>query len=131
MFVPTSAEPQIMHTNNSLWTYEEDEILRQKVKEFGTQKWVRIADYLPNRIGRQCRERWINVLNPDINRQDWTPEEDQLLLEMHEELGPRWSYISKMPEFKGRTISQIKNRFHQNLKAKHLKKSNHKRCAKM
>jgi hypothetical protein len=120
-----------MHTNNSLWTNEEDEILRQMVNEYGTQKWVRIAEKLPNRIGRQCRERWINVLDPDINRKDWTPEEDKLLLKMHEEQGPKWSYISKMPEFKGRTISQIKNRFHQNLKCKHLKKSNHKRGAKM
>ena len=131
MKVSTSAEPQIMLTNNSLWTFEEDEILRQKVMEFGTQKWARIANYLPNRIGRQCRERWINVLKPDINRQDWTQQEDNLLLKLHEELGSRWSYISKMPEFEGRTISQIKNRFHQTLKSKLLKGSENKRCAKM
>jgi hypothetical protein len=50
--VLSSPEPQIMYNNNSLWSFEEDAILREKVEEHGTKKWAHIADYLPNRIGR-------------------------------------------------------------------------------
>ncbi|XP_019092165.1 PREDICTED: pentatricopeptide repeat-containing protein At3g09040, mitochondrial-like [Camelina sativa] len=34
---------------------------------YGPAKWSVIAQSLPGRIGKQCRERWHNHLNPDIN----------------------------------------------------------------
>lgn len=34
------------------WTPEEDEVLRDKVRQFGTQNWVIIARFLPGRLGR-------------------------------------------------------------------------------
>jgi hypothetical protein len=52
----------------SQWSYEEDQLLILKVNEFGTQNWVIIARFLNGRLGRQCRERWHNVLNPNIVR---------------------------------------------------------------
>jgi myb proto-oncogene protein len=48
----------------------------------GPKKWSVIAQELPGRIGKQCRERWHNHLNPDIRRDDWTVEEDRQLLEV-------------------------------------------------
>jgi len=39
---------------------------------------------------------------------------------MHEQIGSKWSQISKMETLFGRTVSQIKNRFYQNLKGKDL-----------
>ena len=106
---------------SSQWTAEEDELLRSKVDQFGTQNWVIIARYLPGRLGRQCRERWHNVLDPTIIRREWTKEEDEFILDMHEKIGSKWSQISKMEPLIGRTVSQIKNRFYQNLKGKDLK----------
>jgi len=52
---------------------------------------VIIARYLPGRLGRQCRERWHNVIDPSIVRREWTPEEDQFILKMHGEIGSKWS----------------------------------------
>ncbi len=33
-----------------------------------------IANLLHNRIGKQCRERWYNHLDPNIKKGDWTEE---------------------------------------------------------
>ena len=95
-------------------------MLLGKVQELGTQNWVIIARYLPGRLGRQCRERWHNVLNPKIVRRNWTREEDEFILKKFKEIGSKWSQISKMEPLIGRTVSQIKNRYYQNLKGKDL-----------
>jgi len=65
---------------SSQWTPEEDELLKAKVTQFGTQNWVIIARFLTGRLGRQCRERWHNVLDPTIVRRDWTEEEDIFII---------------------------------------------------
>jgi hypothetical protein len=39
------------------WTEEEDAMVVQLVHKYGPQKWTFIADHLPGRIGKQCRER--------------------------------------------------------------------------
>ncbi|XP_048537143.1 transcription factor MYB73-like [Triticum urartu] len=48
------------------WTVEEDTLLRAKVQEFGEGSWMQVASYLPSRSGKQCRERWVNQLDPNI-----------------------------------------------------------------
>jgi len=50
------------------WTKEEDEKVRKLVMEKGALKWSQIAAKLPGRIGKQCRERWHNHLNPAIKK---------------------------------------------------------------
>ena len=64
------------------WTKEEDVKVMELVKELGPKKWSAIADHLPGRIGKQCRERWHNHLNPDIRKDAWTPEEDAVILRL-------------------------------------------------
>ncbi|CAL9117811.1 unnamed protein product, partial [Musa textilis] len=58
------------------WTPEEDEKITSLVAKYGPKKWSVIANSLPGRIGKQCRERWHNHLNPTINRDAWTEEEE-------------------------------------------------------
>lgn len=41
-------------------------LLIRLVDQFGIRKWSHIAQMLPGRIGKQCRERWHNHLRPDI-----------------------------------------------------------------
>jgi len=41
----------------------------------GARKWAHIAQQLPRRNGKQCRERWHNHLDPSICREEWTPGE--------------------------------------------------------
>jgi len=40
--------------------------LRELVSKIGKKKWSKIAKNLPGRIGKQCRERWMNHLKPGI-----------------------------------------------------------------
>ncbi|KAF7838321.1 transcription factor MYB98-like [Senna tora] len=61
------------------WTVEEDRLLIQLVGQYGVRKWSHIAQSLPGRIGKQCRERWHNHLRPDIKVPDFCFDEDENL----------------------------------------------------
>ena len=54
------------------WTKEEDEKILYLVNKDGPQNWRLIAKDLPGRIGKQCRERWHNHLNPKIKKTEWS-----------------------------------------------------------
>jgi myb proto-oncogene protein len=53
---------------------EEDQFLIQLVLENGAKNWSCIAKKMRGRMGKQCRERWHNHLNPEIKKQKWTEE---------------------------------------------------------
>ena len=60
------------------------------------------------RNARQLKERWYYYLSPNINRGPWTPEEDELLLQLYRQYGSKWMKISN--SFKNRTHISIRNR---------------------
>jgi hypothetical protein len=101
------------------WTAEEDNNLLNLLKTFG-KNWSLISKYMPSRSGKQIRDRFLNTLDPGINRNKFTKEEDMRIVEFYLKNGPAWSRISN--NFNGRTGDMIKNRFYSSLKRKINKK---------
>lgn len=52
----------------------------------------------------------MNQLNPQLNREAWTEEEDLIILKEYEKHGPRWAIINKL--LNNRSENQVKNRFY-------------------
>lgn len=98
------------------WTRQEDETIIEFVKLNGTKKWQKLSLLLPGRIGKQCRERWRNHLDPAINHDPWTPEEDLQLIELHKEHGNSWVKIASLMH--NRSDNAVKNRWNSTLRKK-------------
>lgn len=96
------------------WTREEDQTIIDFVKEHGDKDWAKLAILLPGRIGKQCRERWKNHLDPRIQKVGWSEEEDQLLIKLHQLYGNSWTRIASF--FVGRTDNCVKNRWNSTIK---------------
>ena len=88
---------------------QEDEKLRRLVAIYGDKEWKLVAQKMPNRTTRQCRERYKSYLAPDIKNGPWTPEEDELLRQKYKEYGSKWSIIQSF--FASRSDVNIKNRW--------------------
>ena len=91
------------------FTAEEDEMLIFLVSKFGEDNWNEIIKYLPNRNVRQCRERWNKYLNPNLKTDEWTKEEEELLMSKVKEFGTKWKLLSSF--FPGRTDINVKSRY--------------------
>lgn len=100
---------------------KEDERLSRLVKFYGTGKWKEVAKQMNGRTPRQCMDRYIRFLAPDLAKRDWSKEEDALLLELVPKLSPKWRFIAS--HFDGRSDIQIKNRYHKLLNR--LKNTSH------
>ena len=95
------------------FSHEEDQIVIEYVKQHGPSNWPRLAEKLKVRSPKQCRERWFNHLDPNLSKESWTREEDLIIFEQHNKLGPKWSAISHfLPH---RSDNAIKNRWNSSI----------------
>lgn len=97
-----------------IWSQAEDNRLLELLE--GGKRWYEIARCLNLEIhrtikvrnGKQCKERWKNHLNPELNHRPWDVLEDIHLLRCVQKHGLEWRKIKiEIPE---RTENSIKNR---------------------
>lgn len=104
-----TAKPRARRRGRHAFTPSEDTQLRKVVNDVGDNNWSKVAELMPGRNARQCRDRWRGYLRPTLVNSEWTEEEDNTLIQKYEEHGPRWSVIGRY--IPGRAEIAIKNRW--------------------
>jgi len=87
------------------WTEEEDTVLRNSVEVYGLGNWTKVQKHIPGRTDMQCRERWVNVLDPSLNHSKLDEQELKRLNILVAEHGNKWSMLTQY--FPGRTDNQL------------------------
>lgn len=108
-------ETQSSHNSKrKLFTKEEDKLLTTAAISFQYESWNKIAKFVPGKTPKQCRDRWVNYLQPSLNFEPWSNSEDQLLVSLVNTHGTHWSKMKK--NFPNRSTNSIKNRWYWLLK---------------
>jgi Myb-like DNA-binding domain len=96
---------------------QEDDIVVSIASNVGSSKpnWCKIARFVNDqshagRTGKQCRERYLNHLRPNIKKGGWTKEEETMIRYYHKMFGKKWSAMAQI--MKNRTDNDIKNKFY-------------------
>jgi hypothetical protein len=98
-----------------LWTPDEDERVRQYVAQYGTAGIAQLAGDM-DRCSKQVRSRWFEVIDPAINREEWSPAEDDFIISMQATVGNKWSKMESFLDHRPQT--HVKDRYTKNLKKK-------------
>ncbi|XVE98982.1 hypothetical protein REPUB_Repub03eG0156600 [Reevesia pubescens] len=105
------------------WSPAEDLRLITFIQKHGHDNWRALpkqAGLL--RCGKSCRLRWINYLRPDVKRGNFSKEEEETIIKLHETLGNKWSKIAS--HLAGRTDNEIKNVWNTHLKKRLMASKN-------
>lgn len=98
---------------SGLWTDAETNMLRSAVENYGMHEWKKCSVYLGTRTAKQCRDRWFNCLQPDMDKTPFSEKEDQVIIEQRKKIGNQWSMIAEL--LSKRTPSSVKNRWYSHL----------------
>jgi hypothetical protein len=93
------------------WNDVLDARLKAAVQIYGDKKWSVIAEHVPGKTDRKCRERYSEKLAPGLKQnQEWEEDEDDILLREVQRIGVgNWSKIkAALP---GRTDQMCRYRY--------------------
>lgn len=102
------------NSKTAVWSNLEDQIVKAAIQKYGTHQWSKIASLLQHKSARQCQIRWDEYLNPRLNFNDFTKQEDARLLNLARRLPNQWRTIA---DAMGRTAQTCIDRYNQLLKA--------------
>jgi hypothetical protein len=100
------------------WKRSEDNKLQEAIARF-EEDW----DAVSNAVGkdvRACRARW-NTHFCTVNQEEWSPEEDEMLLDLSQVLYGKWVAIAKLLQTqRSRIQCQTRYRLLQRRNEKHV-----------
>ncbi|KAH9330089.1 hypothetical protein KI387_002197, partial [Taxus chinensis] len=84
----TRAPPMGVELKRRKWTAEEDVLLQKYIEANGARRWSKLPQKAGlMRCGKSCRLRWINHLRPNVKRGLISPDEEDLIIRLHNLLG--------------------------------------------
>jgi hypothetical protein len=91
------------------FSLEEDKLIQDFVHTYGYERIAELKAQIPNRTAKQIRVRYRLYLDQSVKHDEFSFEEDDMLIQCVQKFGKKWSYIAKM--IPGRTDVQLKFRF--------------------
>lgn len=123
---------------NNRWTENEDRYLRYLIQSCKIENWSDIAIQMEyngfqKRPVHQYRIRWENSLDPNLIKEEWTEEENRIIVDLQKRIGNKWAEIAK--HLKGRyhqvvivifrSITAVKNHWYSTLRKHHRRLLNY------
>ncbi|KAL9248884.1 Transcription factor MYB35-like protein [Drosera capensis] len=96
------------NVKRGLWTPEEGVKILAYAANYGVGNWTLVPKKAGlNRCGKSCRLRWTNYLRPDLKHDNFSPQEEEPIIQLHHAIGSRWSLIAK--QLPGMTDNDVRN----------------------
>jgi alkylated DNA nucleotide flippase Atl1 len=81
-------------TKKNDWSSDELDLLLRRTIVFG-QDWHKVAEGIRGRLPEQCRVLWMNVMDPALNKGDWSKEESKLFWERMVSCGGSFTRVAE------------------------------------
>lgn len=117
-------KPKSLKFSRLVWDSAEDTILKELMKNYHSANvnWKSMSHKMNQQLGdlsrkrtpKQLRERWNHHLNPYVNKNYWSENEDNILFSLQKNIGNKWLEIANFLE--GRSDNSIKNYYYSRLR---------------
>ncbi|KAG2399105.1 hypothetical protein LR48_Vigan04g056100 [Vigna angularis] len=106
-----------VNVKRGVWATEEDTKKLAFGSKHGSGNWTSVPRKTRlKRCGKSCRLRWSNCLRNDLKYDNFTTQEEDLIIKLHAAIGSRWSIIAQ--QLPGRTDNDVKIYWNTKLKKK-------------